>query len=117
MGFPVTRSDREAFGPETAEERERLFSRIPQDTDVLITHGPPRGILDGASQRKKQQGCDRVLAPVRRLRPRLHVFGHIHEPYGVFRSPSTLFVNAALAGPDYSVTRRPIEIDLQLRRT
>lgn len=115
-GSPVTPNDWGAFGPETAEERECLFSRIPEDTDVLITHGPPRGILDGASQQKRPQGCDQVLAAVRRLRPQLHVFGHIHEQYGVFRSPSTLFVNAALAGPEYTVIRRPIGLDLQLRR-
>lgn len=114
-GSPVTPIDWGAFGPETAEERQRLFSRIPRDTDVLITHGPPRGILDGGSRRKKPQGCDQLLAAVSRIRPRVHAFGHIHEQYGVFRSPSTLFVNAALAGPDYTVIRRPIEIDLQLR--
>jgi hypothetical protein len=112
-GSPVTPLDWGAFGPETAEERERLFSRIPQETDVLITHGPPRGILDAASRQKKPRGCDQLLAAVRRVRPRLHVFGHIHEQYGMFRSSSTLFVNVALAGPDYSVIRRPIQIDLR----
>ena len=115
-GSPVTPVDWGAFGPETAEERECLFSRIPLDTDVLITHGPPRGILDGASKQKNPQGCAQLLAAVRQVKPRLHVFGHIHEQYGMFRSSGTLFVNAALAGPDYNIIRRPIAIDLRLRR-
>ena len=110
-GSPVTPNDWGAFGPETAEERECLFSPIPEDTDILITHGPPRGILDGASREKKNsQGCDQLLAAVRRVKPRLHVFGHIHQQYGMVGSADTLFVNAALAGPDYTVARRPIEL-------
>jgi len=112
-GSPVTPNDWGAFGPETAEERECLFSRIPEGTDILITHGPPRGILDGASREKNSQGCDQLLAAVRRVKPRLHVFGHIHQQYGVVRSADTLFVNAALAGPDYTVARRPIKLVMQ----
>lgn len=113
-GSPVTPNDWGAFGPGTAEEREDLFSRIPQETDVLITHGPPRGILDSPARQKNSQGCDRLLVAVRRVKPRLHVFGHIHQQYGTLHSDGTLFVNAALAGRDYTVTKRPIEIEIQL---
>jgi Icc-related predicted phosphoesterase len=93
-----------------------MFSLIPQDTDVLITHGPPRGILDGSSRQKKSQGCDQLLAAVRRVRPRLHVFGHIHQQYGTLHSAGTLFVNAALAGSDYTITKRPILFDIAIAR-
>lgn len=114
-GSPVTPNDWGAFGPSTAEEREDLFSRIPQDTDVLITHGPPKGILDHSSPKAKPQGCDRLLSAVRRASPRLHVFGHVHQQYGVRHSADTMFVNAALAGPDYTVTKCPIVIEMPLR--
>lgn len=52
---------------------------IPPDTDILITHGPPKGHLDLSSF-----GCGFLLAEIWRLksRPRLHVFGHVHEGYG-----------------------------------
>jgi len=116
-GSPVTPSDWGAFGPESAEERERLFSQIPEDTDLLITHGPPRGILDHPTPKGKPQGCEQLLAAVRRVKPRLHVFGHIHQRYGMFRSADTLFVNAALAGPDYNIARPPIRLEMPLRRT
>jgi len=116
-GSPVTPNDWGAFGPETAQERGCLFSRIPLDTDVLITHGPPKGILDDASRPNKSQGCDQLLAAVRRVRPQLHVFGHIHQRYGILRSVETMFVNAALAGPDYTPTKTPVVLDVQLRCT
>ncbi len=113
-GSPVTPNDWGAFGPGTAQEREDLFAQIPQGTDVLITHGPPRGILDSPSRQKRSQGCDQLLAAVRRVRPHLHVFGHIHQQYGKLHSDGTLFVNAALAGLDYTVTKRPIEVEFRL---
>ncbi|KAK2764410.1 hypothetical protein FQN54_009104 [Arachnomyces sp. PD_36] len=53
---------------------------IPSDTDILITHGPPKGYLDLSNN----LGCQFLLEELWRLRnkPRLHVFGHIHEGYG-----------------------------------
>jgi Icc-related predicted phosphoesterase len=51
------------------------------ETDVLITHGPPAGI-GAATPRGDHVGCADLLAAVRRIGPRLHVFGHIHEGYG-----------------------------------
>lgn len=52
--------------------------QIPQDTDILITHGPPKGHLDTASH----YGCIHLLREVWRVKPRVHVFGHIHDGYG-----------------------------------
>jgi Icc-related predicted phosphoesterase len=93
-------------------KRKELFSRIPEDTDILITHGPPQGILDQSALEGKHQGCDQLLTAVRRVRPRVHVFGHIHQHYGVVRSAGTLFVNAALAGSDYTIAKSPIEFQI-----
>lgn len=50
---------------------------IPDDIDILITHGPPRAHLDTL-----RLGCPALLAEVWRVRPRLHVFGHVHEGHG-----------------------------------
>ena len=49
---------------------------VPIDTDVLITHGPPLGHLDLSF------GCRHLMEEVWRVRPDLHVFGHVHEGYG-----------------------------------
>lgn len=67
--------------PRGAALREK-WEMIPTHTDVLITHGPPHGILDRASD-GFLCGCQDMLEIVRtRVKPRLHVFGHIHEGYG-----------------------------------
>ncbi|KAG6006969.1 hypothetical protein E4U43_000370 [Claviceps pusilla] len=50
---------------------------IPEHADILVTHGPPRGHLD-----LLKYGCGHLLAALWRVRPRLHVCGHIHEGYG-----------------------------------
>ncbi len=111
-GSPITPNDWGAFGAATAEERARAFSRIPDDTDVLITHGPPMGILDQDLKSSVPTGCRQLLAAVRRVRPRYHVFGHFHQGYGRFSCCGTEFINAALAGPSYTLTKRPVVIDI-----
>jgi predicted phosphodiesterase len=50
---------------------------VPQDVDILITHGPPKGHLD-----LLRLGCEHLLRELWRVRPRLHVFGHVHEGAG-----------------------------------
>lgn len=50
------------------------------DADVVITHGPPRGVMDLVDGQRK--GCSSLFAATARARPRLHCFGHIHEGWG-----------------------------------
>lgn len=57
--------------------RKVWHSRIPDDTDVLLVHGPPKGYLDNDGK-----GCPQLLREIWRVRPRLVVFGHIHAGYG-----------------------------------
>jgi len=111
-GSPITPNDWGTFGAATAQERARAFSRIPDDTDVLITHGPPLGILDQVFKPSVPQGCLQLLDAVRRARPRYHVFGHIHQGYGRMRIHGTEFINAALAGPSDALAKSPIVIDI-----
>lgn len=54
---------------------------IAAGVDVVITHGPPKGILD-YTDAKQRAGCPDLFAAVARARPRLHCFGHIHEGWG-----------------------------------
>ncbi|PYI36505.1 hypothetical protein BP00DRAFT_421451 [Aspergillus indologenus CBS 114.80] len=56
-----------------------------QAIDIVITHGPPYGILDHVGPDHVSVGCEHLYRAVRRARPRLHVFGHIHEGYGAMR--------------------------------
>jgi Icc-related predicted phosphoesterase len=62
--------------------------------------------------RDEPVGCPDLLAALRRLRPRLHVFGHIHEGYGVTTEGPTTCVNASSCTVDYEPINPPITIDL-----
>jgi predicted phosphohydrolase len=109
-GSPTTPLHGGAFGLCSQADRVKLYSEIPADTDILITHGPPFGILDQAPGSEDHAGCRQLLEAVLRLKPRLHVFGHVHAGYGTLDTPDTLFVNAALLGPDGDLSNRPIVV-------
>lgn len=87
-----------AFGLKDMEKRI-LGARmcIPDDVDVLITHAPPKGILD-SNRRGTICGCEGLLIRAFELRPRFHIFGHIHESHGVAYGLHTTFANAASLG-------------------
>jgi Icc-related predicted phosphoesterase len=112
-GSPLTPSNFESFGATSDADCGRIFSRIPAGTDLVITHGPPSGILDVAGSGNAHHGCAHLLAAIRRERPALHVFGHIHESYGMESVNGTVFVNAALAGPGYRIVRQPIVVEYE----
>lgn len=95
------------------------WAKIPDDTDVLITHGPPSGFLD-VTMEGRHEGCPRLRKEVlERVRPELHVFGHIHEAYGVeqasaFRERTqTVFVNASMLNRDYELTNAPVVVSVR----
>ncbi len=79
------------------------FSHIPMSTDILVSHGPPHGILDKVL-RGMHVGSKPLDKKVWELKdPKLVVFGHIHEAYGIFDSSpeGPIFVNAALMDVNY----------------
>jgi predicted phosphohydrolase len=114
-GSPVTPLYGGAFGMSRAADRKRHWARIPEGLDILITHGPPLGILDHGPRSERHEGCPELREAVLQSRPRVHVFGHIHAGYGTLRTPKTIFVNASLFGDSGRLDRRPIVIDLQAR--
>jgi Icc-related predicted phosphoesterase len=111
-GSPVTPLYGGAFGLSSAKDRKRLYARIPWDIDVLITHGPPSGILDTAPTSGLHEGCHELLDAVLRVRPKLHVFGHVHGAYGVFQTEHTTFVNASLLGLHGDLDRAPFVFEM-----
>lgn len=107
-GSPVTPLPGEAFGMAEAADREKLWTKIPKNTDILITHSPAFGILDQEGSSERHQGCVALRDAIFRVRPRLHVFGHAHGGYGTLRTEHTYHVNAALFDELGGVERRPI---------
>jgi hypothetical protein len=109
-GSPVTPLYGGAFGISHAADRKRHWARIPKRTDILVTHTPAYGILDQEHGSDAHQGCPELRDAILRVRPRLHVCGHIHGGYGTLRTEHTLHVNAALYDELGGVERRPIVI-------
>ena len=71
-----------AFNLLPGSELKEKWDLIPDSTDVLITHGPPRTILD-LTEEGDYTGCALLRETItQRVMPRLHIFGHIHESYG-----------------------------------
>lgn len=107
----------ERNGPEAANFWAPLWSG--EDYDVVVTHGPPLGILDKCSERwgNKSAGCRQLLDAVLALAPFVHAFGHIHHGYGTYHlSPQdandTVFINAALNTDDYELMNAPWVVDV-----
>jgi Icc-related predicted phosphoesterase len=94
-------------------EGYKCWEKIPIGTDILITHGPPRGILDIGGNMMSSLGGDALLNRVNKVKPKLHVFGHIHESYGISSQENTVFVNAAICGfPNHTPLNRPLIVDI-----
>ena len=102
-----------AFNRHRGEPIRRHWEKIPDSTDLLITHGPPAGILD-RNCAGEHAGCEDLRRTVERIKPRLHIFGHIHEGYGVEERDGTVFVNACLLDERYRLAHGPIVVDLDL---
>lgn len=100
--------------PRLGPELEEKWNMIPNDTDILITHTPPNGILDYVSNWRQNEsvGCELLRFHMERIKPALNVFGHIHEGYGYKYVDDTLFVNAAICNAAYNPINKPIVIDL-----
>ncbi len=101
-----------AFNLPRGEPLREKWQLIPEDVDVLITHGPPQGILD-RTDRGEHAGCEELARRVREVRPRLHVFGHIHEAYGMLRDGETTFANACVCTLGYRAGNAPLVFDLE----
>lgn len=93
--------DRWAFNQTRGEVSAERWKLIPDDTNVLITHGPPHGILDTCvsiedPHEMVHAGCEELAKRVDRLHDlRVHVFGHIHESRGIVQRNGVMFVNAS----------------------
>jgi len=84
-----------------------VWARIPRGVDVLITHGPPVGIGDH-TMFGKGEGCSDLRARVEIVRPKLHLFGHIHESGGAWTIDGVTFVNCTT----WECERAPTVLDV-----
>ena len=87
------------------------WAAIPDDTDVLITHSPPYGIGDLVSQ-GNQGSPSLYMEIVKRIKPKISTFGHIHEGYGIKVIDDITFINASNLDGEYQCVNPPILVEI-----
>jgi Icc-related predicted phosphoesterase len=89
-----------------------VWSSIPEGIDILVTHGPPFGILD-ETEEGVNAGCKILLSEVQtRVKPKYHVVGHIHEGHGIKIVDGITFINASSCNRKYQPVNPPIILDI-----
>lgn len=99
-----------AFNRDRGADIDKHWKKIPKNTDILITHGPPAGILD-KTIRGDSTGCADLLRHIHRVKLKFHIFGHIHEGYGVVKKAGTCFINASSADHRYKMVNKAVVFD------
>ena len=102
-----------AFNLDRGPDLKKVWARIPKNSDILITHGPPHGLAD-LTETKYHVGCRDLLAMVQLVKPKVHVFGHIHHSYGLEENDGTTFVNAAICDEEFRPLNEPVVVDVEL---
>ena len=100
-----------------SKEQQDAINGIPTDTDILITHGPPYGACDTSNRGTNEGDVELMKQVEQRIRPKFHIFGHIHEAYGSWTNGVTTFINAASTRIPRSnlVLNDPIVFDIRLK--
>lgn len=100
-----------AFNRDRGADIDRHWQLIPENTDILLTHGPPHGILDETFQ-GVAVGCEMLLQRIEQIQPKYSIFGHIHEGYGQVTKNNIHFINASVVNLRYMVVNPPVEFEM-----
>ena len=100
-----------AFNRQRGADIKKHWDLIPTDTDIVITHGPPFGILDKTITNEKV-GCKDLYSYIQKIEPKFHIFGHIHEAYGKIKKDKTIFINASVLNHRYKIKNKPIILNI-----
>jgi Icc-related predicted phosphoesterase len=101
------------------------WAKIPEGIDVLVTHGPPMGILDTAMDFscsageyvERHVGCEELDKRVLEIKPQVHVFGHIHLCSGEMHRGGTHFINAAICDEAYRPVNPARVFEIEKKRS
>lgn len=100
-----------AFNRQRGPDIQKHWDLIPEDSDIVITHGPVFGILDRTAS-GQVVGCEDLLPVIQRIAPKVHLCGHIHEAYGTRQVGETLFINASILDLRYTIAHTPVVFDV-----
>jgi Icc-related predicted phosphoesterase len=91
------------------DDIKHIWKDIPNDTDIIVTHGPVYGILDKIHT-GEDVGCPYLLEKIKEVKPKFHICGHIHEGYGLLVKENTTFVNCSIVDLEYDAVNSPIDL-------
>jgi len=101
-----------AFNLNRGNDLLEKWQNIPDNTDILITHGPPFGVGDYSTLNDKNAGCSDLYSEViDRIKPKIHVFGHIHSGYSCNQINDILFINASSMDNCFEISHPPIHLE------
>ncbi|KAJ9449216.1 UPF0046 protein T07D4.2 [Diplonema papillatum] len=102
------------FGARRGEPMDAIWREIPADTDILVTHGPPIGHGDLCVDNDRAGCVDLLRHVTTRVKPKYHLFGHIHEGYGITTNGTTRFVNCSTCNLRYEPKNPPIVFEVAI---
>ena len=113
LRFPGENPKCLAFTCGDEEELAEHWKCIPEDTDILVTHSPPWGVLDRTIH-GESVGSLSLQKEISTFKPRLNlmVFGHLHDSYGYLNDMKCFFINASHVNERYEPVNKPIRIEL-----
>lgn len=97
--------------PKNGEQLYQRWNNISEGTDILVTHCPAFGHLDQIKGSNVHLGCELLANRIEILKPKIHVFGHIHTGYGYKFHNGTHYFNAACLNEKYKYKNKPITFD------
>lgn len=114
------------FNRDRGEEISKEWAKIPSDVHVLITHGPPYGIMDYVENKRMENdydnhvGCGDLLGVIKKrlLNLKLNCFGHLHYSYGIMgqyvsNTRYVLFSNGSVVDEEYNIVgKNPLIINI-----
>jgi len=99
--------------PRDGNQLKSIWGKIPEDTDILITHGPPYMMLDKINASSPEHlGCKLLMDRVLEVGPTVHAFGHIHGGYGETSFHKITFINCSQLSERYIVSNKPVKLIL-----
>ena len=102
------------WGFPTPEDIEGTWAKIPHDTDIVVAHGAPLGILDKTVD-GVETGCKYFRKAIERIKPALCLFGHIHEERGMIVKGGVTYVNGSILNYNYEYQNPPYIVDFVYR--
>jgi len=98
--------------PRGSYELRKLWKQIPENLDILITHGMPYKILDHSNYQHEDVGCKILRNAIFRKRPKIYVGGHIHEAHGHLEKDGINFYNCSVLNEHYKLVNKPVILEI-----